>query len=125
MSERLTELIEGKVLEAFKEGVGVGWTAAEEARCPELVSRLHSRILDLEDALEGWVTEARVEAAAAWVFEALNGPERERYVPSETWPLMGLEMGDRNFVRGILEAASAAVELTDTKQQQGPSDGAS
>lgn len=30
----------------------VGWTKAEYDQCPELASRLHSRILDLEDETE-------------------------------------------------------------------------
>jgi hypothetical protein len=30
----------------------VGWTAEEYAKCPEVIDRLHTRILDLQDALD-------------------------------------------------------------------------
>lgn len=48
-----------------------GWTAEEYARCPEVIDRLHRRILDLQDALD----------------EVTNRlPERERLAASKGCP---------------------------------------
>jgi hypothetical protein len=51
-----------------------GWTKAEYDQCPELASRLHRRILDLEDALRGMLD---VAGACHMVVEGPNAGWRE------------------------------------------------